>query len=68
MPSHFMYQAIFYFDFKHVLFVYIVKKKRILTKNFVDFQNFQKFNENRILNGDKYLKFWSFPGATWGPT
>ena len=25
------------------------KNLQILTKNFVDFQNFQKFNENRIL-------------------
>ena len=44
-------------DFKtnceHVLFVYIVKQNknnsRIFTKNFVDFQNFQKFNEDQIL-------------------
>ena len=45
---------IFYFDCEHVHFVYIVKQNkqnlRILTKkNFVDFQNFQKFNENRVL-------------------
>jgi len=33
--------------------VYIVKQNknnsRIFTKNFVDFQNFQKFNDDRIL-------------------
>ena len=38
---------------EHVLFVYIVKQNknnsRIFTKNFVDFQNFKKFNEDRIL-------------------
>ena len=28
MPSQFMYQAIFYFDFEHVLFVYIVKQNK----------------------------------------
>ena len=32
----------FYFKCKHVLFA-------DFKKNFVDFQNFQKFNENRIL-------------------
>ena len=26
----------------------------------MDFQNFQKFNEDRIFDGDKYLKFQSF--------
>ena len=38
---------------EHVVFVYIVKQNknnsRIFTKNFVDFQNFKKFNEDRIL-------------------
>ena len=45
---------IFYFDCEHVLFVNIVKQNKqnlriLIKKNFVDFQNFQKFNENRVL-------------------
>ena len=44
---------LFYFNCDNVLFVYSVKQKqknsRISSKNFMDFQNFQKFNENRIL-------------------
>ena len=44
-----------------VLFVYIVKQNknnsRIFTKNFVDFQNFQKFNEDWIL---METNIWNF--------
>ena len=29
--------------------------------------NFLKFNEHRILIGDKYLKFLSFINLPWGP-
>ena len=57
--------------FKFHLFVYIVKQnekiRRFLQKNFVDFQNFLKFNEDRILMRDKYLKLWSFINLPWGP-
>ena len=47
------FAPIFYFNGKHFLFVYIVKQNknnlRIFTKNFLDFQNFQKFNEDQVL-------------------
>ena len=46
---------------EHVLFVYIVKQNknnsRIFTKNFVDFQNFKKFNGDRIL---METNIWNF--------
>ena len=47
------FAPIFLINYEHVLFVYTVKQNknnsRIFTKNFVDFQSFQKFNEDQIL-------------------
>jgi len=44
-----------------VFFMFIVKQNknnlRIFTKNFVDFQNFKKFNEDRILMETNILNF-----------
>ena len=52
---------IFYFNCEHCLFVYIGKQNKkssqLLTKTFVDFQNFQKFNENQIL---METSIWNF--------
>ena len=55
-PYHF-YQILkfykYYLNCEHDLFVYISKQRRKnsadLKKKFVDFQNFKKFNEDRIL-------------------
>ena len=45
----------------NVLFVYIVKQNknnsRIFTKNFADFQNVKKFNDDRIL---METNIWNF--------
>ena len=44
---------------------------RISLKNFVDFQNFQNFNANRILRGANFQKFdhsQTFPGVMQDPT
>ena len=55
------FAPIFYINCEHVLFVYIVKQNknysRIFTKDFVDFQNVQKFNEDRIL---METNIWNF--------
>ena len=50
---------------EHVLFVYIVKQNKNI-RIFTNFVDFKKFNEDRILMRDKYLKLWSFINLPWG--
>ena len=65
------FAPIFYLNCENVLFMYNVKQNKkssqISTKNFVDFQNFQKFNVDRILMEGNIRSFdhsLTFPGAT----